>query len=200
MAKAKCSVETCDRLAYGHGMCNMHYQRWRTHGDPLGVSNRHLPFVERFWMNVQKGEPDACWEWTGNRHRQGYGQLSVQGRNRGAHIVSFYVAHGYWPELDVLHSCDNPPCCNPGHLRFDTRQSNVTDMVNRGRNPSQGRKLTAELVQLIRERRANGARQIDLADQFGVSSGEISMIVRGRRWKAAGGPIQTPHTHIKTGA
>ena len=41
------------------------------------------------------------------------------------------------------------------------------------------------------ERRANGARQKDLAEDFGVTDGQISMIVRGIRWADAGGPIQT---------
>lgn len=31
----------------------------------------------------------------------------------------------------------------------------------------------------------------DLAEQFGVTDGQISQIVRGLRWKSVGGPIQT---------
>lgn len=33
MAEASCSVDGCDRVEYGKGLCNMHYQRWRKHGD-----------------------------------------------------------------------------------------------------------------------------------------------------------------------
>jgi hypothetical protein len=29
-----CSVEGCDKIAIGHGMCRMHYQRWYRNGGP----------------------------------------------------------------------------------------------------------------------------------------------------------------------
>jgi hypothetical protein len=29
-----CSYPDCDRKHYARGWCNMHYNRWRTHGDP----------------------------------------------------------------------------------------------------------------------------------------------------------------------
>ena len=35
MAERICSVEGCDRKHFGKSFCQMHYQRWRTHGDPL---------------------------------------------------------------------------------------------------------------------------------------------------------------------
>ena len=40
-----------------------------------------------------------------------------------------------------------------------------------------------------------GARQKDLAQQFGISDGQVSMIVRGQRWAAAGGPIERNTAH-----
>lgn len=46
-------------------------------------------------------------------------------------------------------------------------------------------------VREMRERRAAGARRKDLAEQYGIADGQVSMIVRGHRWPTAGGPIQT---------
>ncbi|MFT4039065.1 MAG: sigma factor-like helix-turn-helix DNA-binding protein [Thermomicrobiales bacterium] len=35
MKRATCKVDGCEGVAIGHGWCALHYQRWRTHGDPL---------------------------------------------------------------------------------------------------------------------------------------------------------------------
>ena len=35
-----CSVDGCGVPRMGKGFCDLHYQRWRTHGDPLKVGKR----------------------------------------------------------------------------------------------------------------------------------------------------------------
>ena len=35
-----CSVDGCDRRYRARGFCNLHYLRWRRHGDPLTVRTR----------------------------------------------------------------------------------------------------------------------------------------------------------------
>ncbi|MFB9187253.1 HNH endonuclease signature motif containing protein [Dactylosporangium sucinum] len=52
-----------------------------------------------------------------------------------AHRVAWEVANGQpIPDgLQVLHSCDNPPCCNPAHLSIGTQAENMQQMVARGR-------------------------------------------------------------------
>ena len=148
--------------------------------------------VSRFWRLVGVKGEDDCWEWKGDRN-DGYGVFQFEGRIFGAHelALSFTTGEKRHPELDTCHSCDNPPCCNPAHLRFDTRAGNVADMVARDRASKHQRKLTDEQIVLLRERRALGAKQKDLAEQFGITDGQVSMIVRGIRWPHVGGPIET---------
>lgn len=148
--------------------------------------------VTRFWGMVERRSGDECWGWLGDVDRDGYGVFVWRGRRTGAHelALSFATGEKRGNGLDTCHSCDRPSCVNPKHLRFDSRKSNVADMFERGREARPGR-LSNDDVLLIRERRAAGARQKDLAAQFGVSEGQISMIVRGMRWPEVGGPIET---------
>lgn len=154
--------------------------------------------VSRFWSLVARGSAEQCWLWLGDTDGHGYGIFHWHGRKQGAHALALSFTTGEYraKDLDTCHSCDNPICVNPSHLRFDTRLSNVADMHarNRDRNAS---KLSADDVVLIRQRRAAGARQKDLAEQFGITDGQVSMIVRGLRWADAGGPVQTERVYIR---
>ena len=157
--------------------------------------------VTEFWMTVDRGGPDDCWPWTGYEE-EGYGQFYLNDRMVGAHelAVTFTTGEIRLPDLDTCHSCGNPPCCNPKHLRFDTRQSNVDDMVRMGRHHTSASRLSDEDVQLIRRRRAAGAVQDDLAAQYGVSASYISQIVNGLARRAAGGPIPAVRHYRKKSA
>lgn len=50
-------------------------------------------------------------------------------------------------------------------------------------------KLTDQQIVEIRTAYAHGAKQVDLAQQYGVTQGLISGIIRGRRWRHADGPL-----------
>lgn len=152
--------------------------------------------VSRFWRNVEVSGHDDCWEWKGDKNK-GYGVFQYHGKRHGAHelALSFSTGEKRHPGMDTCHSCDNPACCNPSHLRFDTRQSNVDEMHLRGRarvgdNAPNATTLTSEVVRLIRERRELGAPQKVLAEQYGISPAYVSQIVRGKVWESAPGPIQ----------
>ncbi|WNN95988.1 helix-turn-helix DNA binding domain protein [Arthrobacter phage Hirko] len=50
-------------------------------------------------------------------------------------------------------------------------------------------KLTDPQIVEIRQAYAHGARQRELAEQYGVTQGLVSGIVNGRRWRHADGPL-----------
>lgn len=140
--------------------------------------------IARFWSHVDIRSADECWPWTRSRS-QGYGRFSVGGR-RGrlavASRVAYEITNGPLPlGVEARHTCDNPPCCNPAHLIPGTQAQNMADMVQRGRSPKQ--KLTARDIRAIRRRRADGARVVDLATEYGVTPSNVSQITTGRTWK-----------------
>jgi hypothetical protein len=178
-----CSVDGCKRPHLARGWCNMHYLRYRRgRGDETMTMLTGGSLFERLWCRVDRGNPDACWEWGGYRQRNGvgYGVMMWKGRQLLVHRVAFFLAYGHWPNI-CRHRCDNPPCCNPAHLLDGTRKDNVRDAVQRG---FWGRaKLTEEDVREIRRRyAAGGVTQRALADEFGVKSETVGNAISGRTW------------------
>lgn len=116
---------------------------------------------------LRRVEPDpntGCWNWQGSRRGFGYGALSLNGRTKSAHRVSYEVFTGPIPGGQVVrHKCDNPPCVNPGHLVLGSQADNTADMVERGRHPSSQRvrcKNNHELREpnLVKSDKGRGAR------------------------------------------
>ena len=94
---------------------------------------------ERFAEKTDRtAGPTGCWEWTGFRGPKGYGTVHVCDRRyhtQRASRVAWELEYGAVPAgLHVLHTCDNPPCVNPAHLRLGTNKDNVDDRERKGRN------------------------------------------------------------------
>ncbi len=145
---------------------------------------------ERFWAQVDRGGDDDCWPWRGPVNNHGYGHLRVVrgGRKEYAHRVAFVLSGGeLMVGAQVLHSCDNPPCVNPRHLRMGDPMANSLDKRARGRSNRGERhghaKLTSADVLVIRAAYASGGvTQRELADRYDVSQSQISYVVTGRTW------------------
>ena len=78
---------------------------------------------------------ESCWVWTGSKNRQGYGTFWHDNRIWLAHRAAYeIVKNEKIPEGRLcLHSCDNPACINPDHLRLGNQRENVQQTIERGR-------------------------------------------------------------------
>jgi hypothetical protein len=100
--------------------------------------NRGLrqPLAARLFEKVQFGAENECWPFTGSwRSRFGYGRIREGGadsRCLQAHVAMYELHTGepMPPGMWLLHECDNPPCCNPGHLRPGTAAENRRDQLD----------------------------------------------------------------------
>lgn len=145
--------------------------------------------------------PDDCWPWKGSLDRDGYGiNFRYRGKARRPHRVVFFAVHGRWPEPYCLHSCDNPPCCNPKHLHEGDAADNANECLSRARTTRgnrNGSRLHPERVPRgeahahakltdarVRWARAQGGVSIlSLANRFGVSWQTMADAIRRSTWR-----------------
>lgn len=117
-----CSVPGCNHSLLARGWCTLHYNRWCNHGN----AEWQPPTTEdRFWAKVDKRGPNDCWEWKASK-AHGYGRVSQDSKQLGAHRVAYEFMVGPIPDGKVLdHLCRNRGCVNPLHLEPVTPRINL---------------------------------------------------------------------------
>lgn len=131
-----------------------------------------------FQSRVAQRGPDECWPWIGPVNKWGYGKAMRRGREQNASRIAWEFAKGQpAPDgLHVLHTCDNPSCCNPAHLWLGTHQDNMADKMRKGRANFKY-KLSDGDVRAIRNSRAPS---VWLSAAYGVHFQTVSGIKRER--------------------
>ena len=137
----------------------------------------------RFWNHVNKNCDNECWECNLALDKDGYARIKIKDKTIKAHRFSFELHNGRPIEngKQILHSCDNPKCVNPHHLREGTNAENMKDKAIRGRVSGEKHphaKLTNDQVRDIRQQWAiGGITQQKLANEYHVSQVHISRII-----------------------
>jgi hypothetical protein len=148
--------------------------------------------LTRFWSKVDVRGPNDCWpykEYLSN----GYGQFWAIGCSWRANRVALIRNGEDRPGLKALHSCDNPACCNPQHLRWGTTAENFADF--RSRKPKQAsflhrkatlhaRKLSVRLVGWVKWLLNDGQEAWRIARVLRVSRGQVGEIKRGITYRS----------------
>lgn len=143
------------------------------------------PLIERFEAKFTRGPAAECWLWSAALNNRGYGYLGGWSEPRQlAHRVAYELHTGQAiPEgMSVCHTCDVRHCVNPEHLFLGTHAENMRDMAAKGRSRV-APKLSAEQVAEIRRRCQGGANQTRLAEEYGITQGQVSRIKAGSRRK-----------------
>lgn len=144
--------------------------------------------IKRFWSNIDMRTPNECWVWLRATDKDGYGWIGIKYRMVRTHRFAYYLHTGKDPLLlQVMHSCDNPPCCNPSHLTLGTNRDNVNDMARKHRlligEKNHSAKLNKSKVVLIRTLFASGISISQLARDFSVDRKTLRQAATGATWK-----------------
>jgi hypothetical protein len=134
MKTTQCAVDGCERVdVHARGLCVMHYARQKVRGttDPLVMPSP----AQRLAAGLVR-MPNGCLEWTGATDPKGYGRITADGKTVLTHRLAWGLAHPDEPLPPVVRHfvCDNPPCCDPAHLRPGTEAENNADMRSKGRD------------------------------------------------------------------
>lgn len=187
--KPICSIHDCDKPAKTRGWCIMHYQRWLSHGDPLGGSPKNYD-ASHFYSNVVlTHDGDDCLIWPFARTARGYAQMWHDGRSRYVHRRLCEEIHGPAPTIShqVAHSCGrgDKGCVSKHHLSWKTPLENSFDKLEHGTilrgSQMWASKLNEDDVRKIIALKGT-MRQIDIAEMFGVTRANISQIHLGKIW------------------
>lgn len=135
MDKSTCNGPECTRPAKTTGgLCKSHYEQRRQHGEMWEIGTRRKSFEQRFWEKVDKNGPahpyrpelGRCWVWTAFKNPKGYGTIGYKGKVEAAHRMSWRMVNGDIPDGSVVdHTCHNPACVRPNHLRAATAKQNA---------------------------------------------------------------------------
>lgn len=128
------------------GMCRACYMRERRSADKGGfgrrqngktleilLSTQDERIYDRLDQNIDRSDKDGCHVWRGATTKGGYGVMHIAGYTILAHRAVHAINTGDTAAEVVMHTCDNPKCCNPQHLRSGTHQENMDDMHMKGR-------------------------------------------------------------------
>lgn len=146
---------------------------------------REMTTSQRIGWFTGPRTPTGCREWTGTINNHGYAWLSVGNKrgNIGRHILGLKPGDG----KVMMHTCDNPRCVEPSHLRVGTTRENQADKVAKRRlafgERQGGAVLTEAIVRDIRARWKRGWSVGLIRRVLKLNYQTVLSVVDGRNWR-----------------
>lgn len=140
----------------------------------------------RMLLSIYK--TDTCWLWIGRKNKEGYGRAVLNKVETMSHRIVYELFKEPIEKGKILlHSCHNPGCVNPDHLRQGTDKENSLDMIA-ARRSSHGEKhhsskLTDEQIREIKMLHLDGLTQTAIAKIYNVSQPCVGCVLRKKTWK-----------------
>jgi hypothetical protein len=155
-----CPRCTANREVRTRGVCMACYMRIRRAAAKTGPRRRNgetiaqlLAAKDQSWQSKLDGRTvtqGGCHLWTGPTNRAGYGVVHIGLHTLLVHRLVHAIKTGNAMAEVVMHTCDDPLCCNPAHLRAGTYQDSMEDMRQKGRGLD-----PAKLGDHLRDRRTH---------------------------------------------
>lgn len=120
-------------------------------------------------------------------HPTNYRLISIHGKGHLVHRLIWEETTGNEipKNIEVCHSCDNPPCYEYSHLFLGTTQDNQKDAVKKdlradqfGQTHHTAKLLDKEVAEIRRLRIAENLSHAATASRFGVSREHVGDIIR----------------------
>lgn len=137
------------------------------------IRNHHVKKVQ--YLEQDMGYSSPCWVWQMKIGNNGYGHISVGGRDRLAHRYYYELHKEPIPAgLSIDHLCRVRHCVNPDHLEA------VPMHINQRRG---GRTiLNEELVEALREAHRCGVLLPTLEVLTGIKRRTLRAAIHGENW------------------
>jgi len=171
-----------------HGKLNVRYLDSNCDNDRCINPDHQSPrtFEKRLLSNYVKDE-NSCWMWQGHVMSNGYGALTVEGKSKMVHRLSYEYHIGEIPKgLMVCHKCNVKLCLNPDHLYVGTHNDNMQDMADsaslKGEKNPKSLLTEAQVLGIKQHIKDRKIFYKDIAKMYGVSRQAIKDIASGRTW------------------
>jgi len=172
----------------------MHVEQYTRNTLPL--PNLSIDDFQRIISKIRMVGSDDCWEWEGYK-REGYGRVRIGGRKGKLYGVTrliWRLVHGTDPvDQIILHTCDNPSCCNPAHLFLGLDTDNSDDKIRKNRQyrPKGELNVNTKLTEkdVINIYHASGT-YVSIAKDYGISDVSVRNIKTSKTWTHVTGELE----------